>query len=189
MTPPRMARALLLRACPDDAAGLSIVGDLDEEFIQRCARYGEGTARLWSWRSAAGIWWHAAWRHPADSHHQPRGGTWFGLAGDIRHACRLLRAAPGQALLMVATLSVAIGVTTIGFAFADTVFLRGLPIAQPGKTVMLYGTTTDNPDNRAGIHFSDYLAFRERARSVQRLSAWTQGHVRRFGVAESPRLP
>jgi hypothetical protein len=185
MTPPRMARALVLRACPGDAAGLSIVGDLDEEFVERCARHGHGIARLWYWRSAASIWWHAAWRHPADSHHQPRRGVWFGLAGDIRHAFRLLRAVPGQTLLIVATLSVAIGVTTIGFAFADTVFFRGLPISEPDKTVVLYSITTHNPDSRAGIYFSDYLAFRERSQSVQQLSTWTQTRatLRRSGVA------
>ena len=75
-----MARALLLRACPDDPAGLSIVGDLDEEYAQRCARHGQAKARRWYWRSATGVWWHAAWRHPANSHHQPRrgadGSTW-----------------------------------------------------------------------------------------------------------------
>lgn len=185
MTPPRMARALLLRACPDDGAGLSIVGDLDEECAQRWTQHGARQARRWYWRTAIGIWWHAAWRHPATSHHQPRGGAWFGLVGDIRHALRLLRAGPAQTLLMVATLSVAIGVTTIGFSFADTVFLRGLPIAEPDKTVLLYSAATDAPDRRSGIYFSDYVAFRERAQSVRQLSAWTQTRatLRRSGGA------
>ena len=86
---------------------------------------------------------------------------------------------------MIATLSVAIGVTTIGFAFADTVFLRGLPIAEPDKTVVLYSTTTYDPNSRAGIYFSDFLAFRERSQSVQRLSTWTQTRatLRRSGGA------
>ena len=183
MTPPRIARALLLRACPDDGAGLSVVGDIDDEFAQRSAREGQRAARLWYWRTAVSVWWHAAWRHPAGSHHQPRGGAWFDVAGDVRHALRLFRAAPGQTLLIVATLSVAIGITTIGFTFADTIFLRGLPISEPDRTVVLHGVTTHDADSRSGIFLSDFLAFRERARSVQKLSTWrqTRATLRRSG--------
>jgi predicted permease len=177
--PPRLARALILHASTADESGLSVVGDLDEEFAQRCARHGARAARRWYWRAASSVWWHAAWRHPSASHHHPRGGRVFDLAGDLRQAWRVARKSPGQATLIVATLSLAIGITTIGFAFADTVFVRGLPIAEPDDTVILYAVNARDAvdgryDRRYGVYFSDYLAFRDRVRSIERLSTWTQ---------------
>ena len=101
----------------------------------------------------------------------------FDTVVDLRHAARVALASPGQSALIVATLALAIGTTTIGFAFADTVFLRGLPIADPDDTVIIYGIDARNPERRTGVFFSDYIDFRERARTVEKLSTWTQTRV------------
>ena len=151
-----------------------MLGDFDEEFAERVARAGGRHARRWYWRQAITMWWWAATRHPQVSHHYPRGGAVFDTIGDLRHAMRVAAASPGQSLLIVITLAMAIGTTTIGFAFADTVFLRGLPIADPDDTVIVYGTDARDPDRRSGVFFSDYIDFRDRARSVENLSTWTQ---------------
>jgi predicted permease len=178
MIPPRGARALLTRSVPDDEAGRSVIGDLDEEFAQRAARSrGPGRARLWYWRQAVAMWCWSAMRHPHTSYHLPVGGSMFDTVLDCRHAIRVARKSPGQSALIILTLALAIGTTTIGFSFADTVFLRGLPIANPTATVIVYGIDARNPERRTGVFFSDYIDFRERARTVEKLSTWTQTRV------------
>lgn len=98
----------------------------------------------------------------------------FDIVGDLRHAVRSVRKAPGQTALIVSTLAIAIGSTTIGFSFADTIMLRGLPIAEPGDTIIMYAIDPRQPDRRVGVFFDDYLDFRERVRSVEQLSAWSR---------------
>jgi putative ABC transport system permease protein len=177
MTPSGWPRSLLTHAVADDAAGLSIIGDLDQEFQERCARDGVGAARRWYWRQAIAMWCWSAWTHPHRSHHQPRGDAMFDLVGDIRHAVRIAVKSPGQTALIVGTLALAIGSTTVGFSFADTAILRGLPVAEPDQTVIVYGTNTREPDRRGGVFLSDFLDLRERARSVERLSSWMQARA------------
>jgi putative ABC transport system permease protein len=176
MTAPRLARALLERAVPPDEAGRSVIADFDEEFAHRAAG-GAARARLWYWRQAIAMWFWSAMRHPAQSHHYPVGGALFDAVGDLRHAGRVALASPGQSLLIVATLALAIGTTTIGFAFADTVFLRGLPIADPQDTVIIYGVDARDPQRRTGVFYDDFLDFRERTRTLESLSTWTQTRV------------
>lgn len=89
----------------------------------------------------------------------------FDMVSDLRHAIRVARKTPGQTALIVATLAIAIGTTTIGFSFADTVVLRGLPIAEPEDTVIVYGIDARQPDRRVGVYFDDYLDIRERVKT------------------------
>lgn len=98
----------------------------------------------------------------------------FDLIGDLRQAVRALGKAPGQTALLVSTLALAIGTTTIGFSFADTIVLRGLPIAEPADTIIMYAVDARQADRRVGVFFDDYLDFRERVRGVERLSAWSR---------------
>ena len=101
----------------------------------------------------------------------------FDVIGDLRHAIRGARKSAGQTVLIVLTLATAIGATTIGFALADTLMLRGLPVAEPDDTVIIFGVDARQPDRRAGIFLGDYLDFRERATSVERLSGWSQARA------------
>ncbi len=101
----------------------------------------------------------------------------FDVIGDLRHAIRGARKALGQTALIVSTLAIAIGATTIGFAFADTLFLRGLPVAEPADTVIIFALDPRQPDRRAGVFGDDYLDFRDRARTLERLSGWSQSRA------------
>lgn len=184
MTPPRLARALLLRAVAPDTAGRSIVVDFDEEFVERALRDGARRARRWYWRQAVSMWWWSAWAHPPASYHQPRGDMLFDVIGDLRHGVRVITKTPAQSLLIVGTLAVGIGASTIGFAFADTAFIRGLPVADPARTVIIYGLDAREPDRRGGVYLSDVLDLRQRSRTVNDLSTWEQGRatLRRPGL-------
>lgn len=171
--PPRLAVALVRRAVPADAAGRSVLGDLLEEFADRARRSSLLRARLWYWRQALSLWWWSAWAHPLDSFHQPLGGAMFDAVGDLRSAWRSARRSIGQTLLVIATLALAIGATTIGFSLADTILLRGLPVADPEDTVIVYAIDPRQPDRRAGVFFDDYIQLRARSRSLERLATWS----------------
>jgi putative ABC transport system permease protein len=177
MTPPRFARVIARWGLPRDGSGRSVLGDLQQEFDERQAKRGAANARRWYWRQALSICWWSAWAHPLDSHHQPRGGIMFDIIGDLRHAIRGARKAAGQTALIVLTLAIAIGATTIGFSLADTLMLRGLPVSDPDDTVIIFGVDARQPDLRAGIFLGDYLDLRERATTVERLSGWRQARA------------
>jgi putative ABC transport system permease protein len=186
MTPPRLARALLSRAVPHDGSGHSVLADFDEEFAHRAARGGKRRANWWYWQQALSMWWWSAWTHPPSSFHQPRGDIVSGVIGDIRHAVRGCFKNPGQTALIVVTLAVGIGASTIGFSFADTAFIRGLPVADPARTVIIFGIDARQPERRGGVYMSDVLDVRARARTVESISTWTQGRATLIGPIAEP---
>jgi putative ABC transport system permease protein len=177
MAPPKLATIIARRALTRDGSGRSVLGELQQEFDDRVTRHGNQRARRWYWRQALSLWLWAAWAHPLESHHQPRGGFLFDLIGDFRHAARAARKTAGQTALIVFTLAIAIGATTIGFAFADTLFLRGLSVAEPKDTVIIFGIDPRQPDRRVGIFGEDFVEFRRRARSLEHLSGWLQSRA------------
>jgi hypothetical protein len=130
------------------------VGDLRQEFEERAHTRGPRAARWWYWRQAWSIWLWALW-HPDGSYHLPRGGVMFDALTDLRHAFRAARKAGSQTLLIVVTLALAIGTTTIGFAFLDLAVLRGLPVDDPDRVVLQFAV-----DHRTAKH-SDYLTLGE----------------------------
>ena len=56
---------------------------------------------------------------------------------DLRYAARSFRKSPGFALVAVATLALGIGANAAIFALVDRVFLKSLPVRNPGEIVLL----------------------------------------------------
>ncbi|HVN09781.1 MAG TPA: ABC transporter permease [Patescibacteria group bacterium] len=70
---------------------------------------------------------------------------------DIRFGARVLARNPAFASLAVLTLALAIGANTAVFSILDAVMLRSLPVADPGRLVVL----TD-PDSHGSSYGSDF---------------------------------
>jgi predicted permease len=176
MTPPPLAERLVRHAVPGDASGLSVIGDLRQEFEERAAARGLLAARWWYWRQAASVWWWAL-GHPEQSHHYPRGGLLFDALTDLRHGFRGARKAGGQTLLIVLTLALAIGTTTIGFAFLDLAVLRGLPVDDANRVGFLYAVDPRTGNDRAYVTLGDFADYKRRSRTTERLAAFEQGRA------------
>lgn len=62
------------------------------------------------------------------------------MLNDLRHGLRVLRAAPGQTLVVLLALSLAIGANTAIFSVTQAVLLRPLPFAEADRLVALWET-------------------------------------------------
>jgi putative ABC transport system permease protein len=102
---------------------------------------------------------------------------WFDLRGDLRTAWRALRRNPGTSSLIVATLALAIGAATIGFAFADFVLLRGLPVDDNAKVVTMFASDTHGSVFRGRVSAPDLLDYRARTTTLEHLSGMREGRA------------
>ena len=161
--PPRLAVWLLKRVLPAGKRGDSILGDLHEEFSLI------PSPSLWYWRQTLRLALrYAASRDPQRALTYPRGTPmWFDIRADLRTAFRMLQRNPGTSSLIVATLALAIGAATIGFAFADLALFRGLPVDDNAKVVSLFASDTHGSNFRGRVSAPDLLDYRARATTVR----------------------
>ena len=91
---------------------------------------------------------------------------------DIRYAVRLLRRAPAFTTAAVLTLALGIGVTMAIFNVIDIVLLRALPYPESGRLVMVWETDRASGTEREPASFPDFLDFKARSRTLDRIGAF-----------------
>jgi putative ABC transport system permease protein len=86
------------------------------------------------------------------------------LLRDLRYAVRMMLRAPVITAVALVSLAVGIGANTTIFSMINAVFLRGLPVADPERLVVLYGTDSrqGQQGNFMPISRLNYLDFRDR---------------------------
>ena len=102
---------------------------------------------------------------------------WLDLSGDLRTALRMLQRNPGTSSLIVATLALAIGAATIGFAFADLALFRGLPVDDNAKVVSFMAMDAHGSAFRGRISEPDLLDYRARSTTLAQLSGMRDGRA------------
>ena len=102
---------------------------------------------------------------------------WFELTSDIKTALRNFRRSPGTSALIVATLAVAIGAATIGFAFADLALLRGLPVDDSSKVVSVFASDQQGSNPRARVSGPDFLDYVARATTLEKMAVMRDGRA------------
>lgn len=150
--PPWWARALLRRLLPADEIA-TVLGDLDEGFVQRARERGGRAARRWYRREALAYVLRVG---------LPRGASSLGateaasMTREIRIAARALRRRPAFSLVVVLTLAVGIGTNASVFGLVDAVLFRPLPVEDPANLIEVYGSS--ERDGNAGGMFQGFLS-------------------------------
>jgi putative ABC transport system permease protein len=170
--PPRAADALLRRVLPSGKRGLSMLGDLHEEFR---AIPHERAARRWYWLQALRLSLRYKSLHEQQAERQKGSIMPHDLRSDLRTAFRMFVRNPGTSTIIVFTLAVTIGAATVGFAFADLALFRGLPVDDNSKVVSIFASDTRGSNPRARVSAPDYLDYRERAKNLERVAVMRQG--------------
>ena len=102
---------------------------------------------------------------------------WFELRNDLKMAARGFVRTPGTSLLIVFTLAIAIGVATIGFAFADLALLRGLPVDDASKVVSVFTNDAQGSNPRARVSGPDFLDYVARSTTLEKIAVMRDGRA------------
>ncbi len=96
----------------------------------------------------------------------------MGLWEDIRFAARLLLKDKWFSLVAAVALALGIGVNATVFTFVNAVLIRGLPIAEPDRTMAVTGF--DRVRNRnLEVSYLDFRDWAERSRTVESFAAYS----------------
>jgi putative ABC transport system permease protein len=109
------------------------------------------------------------------------------LAGDLRHAARRLRAAPGFACVSIVTLALGIGATTAIFSAVNATLLQPLPYPEPGRITMISDTGVDGQP--LDVTFGTYRELAQRSRAFEVMAPFKPWQPTLIGGAEPERLP
>jgi putative ABC transport system permease protein len=94
---------------------------------------------------------------------------------DIRHAFRVFLREPGFALVATVVLALGIGATTAIFTLVYSLLLEPLPYPDSGKLVWISGVPPRPGQGIVGVLGADFLEFRDRSRSYERMAALIPG--------------
>ncbi|HEX2861055.1 MAG TPA: ABC transporter permease [Lacunisphaera sp.] len=108
---------------------------------------------------------------PDDSVHSSA-GLFTGVAGDIRHALRLLWKSRGISIATLLTLALCIGATTAIFSMVYSLMLKPLPFQEPERIVELYTSAKKAGLDHMPANVQFYLDYSRNASSYEELALW-----------------
>ena len=108
--------------------------------------------------------------------HDARALAWYEEArSNVLFAWRGIRHRPLQAIIVVVTLTLGIGISAGAFSTIDVIAFRPRVDASPAtfaRVFSVYGTDSTPPDAPAATRLSDYLWFRDHVHSLRALAGW-----------------
>ncbi len=143
--PPRLAQRLLEAALPEETDGRSILGDLHQEFLDRC-RTGQRSAAVWYWLEALRLCFgFLVFRGPKRSTRTSSISslrlTFDSLGRDIGYGLRRARRRPLFSLVAVGSLGIGIGACTMIFSVISATLLQSAPeIKEPKRVAEIWRT-------------------------------------------------
>jgi hypothetical protein len=84
---------------------------------------------------------------------------------DLRYGFRTLLNNPGFCAVAVLALGLGIGPNTAIFTMVNAVLLKPLPIPEPNRVVMIWGTLLKSGLDQLPASAADYLEWKQQARS------------------------
>ncbi len=101
-----------------------------------------------------------------------RGVTWFhDLRQDLAYGLRVLRRAPGFAVIAVASLALGIGANGAILGAIDHVLFGALPFPNADRLVLIRTVPPEQPARTNNAALLDYVTWKERSRSFEAIGA------------------
>lgn len=188
--PPSRADTILLAVLPAGAKGLTIIGDLHEEFRVVRKMRGDAAARRWYWRSALAIapryFVRRVVRRTA-GHHGAGGGEIMGsIWADLKFGVRMLVRTPGLSAVAVVTIAFGVGLTTHMYSSVHGSVLGGLPVPGADRLVAVQQYSLERGWRGGSFPYRDYLDLVERSHGMESLAGYYQGTVNLAGDEGAP---
>ncbi len=192
LAPPARAVALLHRWLPDGALGLSIIGDLHQEYNE-LAEAGRGRAAdRWYWRSAMAL----SARYAAirlkntvldrRSGHDRRVETMSNMLADLRFAFRMLIKTPTLSLVAIFTIALGVALTTHTFSSVYGTIVRGLPVPGEERLMAIDQSRLDLGIVGMAMSMHEYEDLLEQQTLFEDLGAFYQGTINLAGDDAPP---
>ncbi len=117
-----------------------------------------------------------------------RGNMLNAIWQDIRYGLRMLAKSPGFTAVAIVTLALGIGANTAIFSVVEAILLRPLQYRDPERLVIVWehNFKRDRKTNVAGP--ANFMRWRERSQSFEKLSAFVQWDVNVIGLGEPERV-
>jgi putative ABC transport system permease protein len=90
---------------------------------------------------------------------------------DLRYGLRTLLKNPGFCAVAILTVALGIGPNTAIFTMVNAVLLKPLPVPEPDRVVMIWGTLLKSGFDQMPVSAADYLDWKQQARSFDYMSA------------------
>lgn len=90
---------------------------------------------------------------------------------DLRYGLRNLSRNPGFCAVAVLALALGIGPNTAIFTMVNAVLLRPLPLAEPNRVVMIWGTMLKSGFDQLPVSAADYIEWKREAQSFDQMAA------------------
>ena len=90
---------------------------------------------------------------------------------DLRYGFRSLLRNPGFCAVAVLALALGIGPNTAIFTMVNAVLLKPLPVPEPGRVVMIWGTLLKSGFDQMPVSGADFLDWKKQAHSFDHMSA------------------
>jgi putative ABC transport system permease protein len=168
--PPRLALWLLRSRLPIEDREF-VLGDLEEEFLDRVAHDGGPRARRWYWRQAfRSLFVRRPRRYIAPGLTPQRTSAMSYILHDIKFALRLLRRSPGFTAIVITSLALGIGASTAMFSVVHAALLKPLPFKDPSRIVTALNGAS--PAESGPISYPQLLRWRDEFKVFEEQAAY-----------------
>ena len=187
VTPPRLADALLSVVLPVGPKGLTILGDLHQEFADRVERLGKARAQMIYWREAIAL----SLRLAPDLFRRlmkrtERGdGLMSSIVADLKIGLRMLLKTPALSGIAILTIALGVGLTTHTWSSVYGSVIRGLPVPEQDRLYGVFEMDVSRGTSSDGVPWLDYLELAADPSGAQ-LAGYYQGSVNLAGDEAPP---
>ena len=192
LRPPPWADSVLLWLLPEGVLGLSILGDVHQEFWELQEAGGLRFPRLWYWRTALGLCARYGWLKAKTFMLGPRPGGSMGVEimmtwlADLRFGFRMLLKTPMLSAVAVVTVALGVGLTTHTFSSVYGTVLRGVPVPGHERLTFIGTTRLDLGISQGELSIHDFEDLRARQTSFEDVAGFYQGTVNIAGDEGPP---